>query len=428
MKFGHTTLLSHIAVGAALVSICRAQCQQPLPQNEQKWPYTPFTSSGLNILDSRGQRVSYVGTNWPGSLRPMVPEGLQYASADAIAEKIASLGMNVIRLAWATEMIDDIYENGHDTDLRTTFVETLGETTGEQVYHEVLRNNPEFNHSTTRLQAFDAVAAACAKHKIWVHLDNHQSRAGWCCNLTDGNGWFGYGYFNVTNWVRGLKFMAHYTSRWPNLVSMSLANELRPSLDPLSLTYGWKAWYENMIPAAQAVHDVNSDILIFLSGLNGDTAISPLISGHDLGGGYTFDKTKYNFADKIVLELHDYSFDQAFSNCSVFAADLYSMGWYVMNMSITKNVTNRLPVVMTEFGFPPETYQSSYPQCLKEFLVNNGIGWTMWDLCGSYYIRQGILNYDGLWGLLNENWTAWRNESAIEKFYIPLVQATLAGH
>lgn len=427
MPFGNT-LLRHVVVGAALLSSCHAHWGPGPNQEQYKWPYTPFTSSDLNILDSRGQPVKYAGTNWPGCLHPMVPEGLQYASADSIAEKIASIGMNVIRLGWATEMIDDIYEKGHDTDLRTTFVQSLGETEGEKVFQEVLRHNPEFNPATTRLEAFDAVAAACFRHNIWVHLDNHQSEAGWCCNSTDGNGWFGYGYFNVAKWIRGLEFMARYASAWPNLVSMSLANELRNTTNPVSYTYGWKGWYENMIPAAQAVHDANPNVLIFLSGLNYDLDISPLVSGQDLGGGYVFDKTKYDFEDKIVLELHDYSWDQSDNNCTTFAADLYNMGWYVMNPAITAGVKNRLPVVMTEFGFAPNTYQSSYSQCLKEFLIDNGIGWTMWDVCGSYYIRQGIENFDETWGLLNENWTAWRSESAMQDFYIPLVRDTEAGH
>lgn len=41
------------------------------------------------------------------------------------------------------------------------------------------------------LQVFDAIAAECANQQIWVHLDNHVSKAQWCCSETDGNAWFG---------------------------------------------------------------------------------------------------------------------------------------------------------------------------------------------------------------------------------------------
>lgn len=116
------------------------------------WPHAPFSSHGRWILDNRGQIVTYAGANWPGSLSAMVPEGLQYASVDSIAEQIASLGMNVVRLAYATEMIDDIYANGHDTDLKTTFVKSLGEENGTLVYENVLKHNPQFHARTTRLE------------------------------------------------------------------------------------------------------------------------------------------------------------------------------------------------------------------------------------------------------------------------------------
>lgn len=82
----------------------------------------------------------------------MVPEGLQYASVNSIADQIASLGMNVVRLAFATEMIDDIYTTGHDIDLKTAFVNALGSVNGTRVYQEVLAHNPQFNSTTTRLQ------------------------------------------------------------------------------------------------------------------------------------------------------------------------------------------------------------------------------------------------------------------------------------
>lgn len=61
-------------------------------------------------------------------------------------------------------------------------------------------------------------------------------------------------------------------------------------------------------------------------------------------------------------------------------------------MIVTKNTFR------TEWGFAPDTYTSLYAQCLKGFLENYGVGWTMWDVCGSYYIRDGVLNFDETWG------------------------------
>lgn len=152
-----------------------------------------------------------------------------------------------------------------------------------------------------------------------------------------------------------------------------------------------------MIPAAKAVNAANPNALIFLSGLNYDTNISALVTGQSLGGGYRFDLRDFQFADKLVYELHDYSFDQIFSNCAEFDNDLNADGFFVLNTS-DPSVQNKLPVVITEFGFAPEDYPSLYAQCLKNFIINNHIGWTMWDISGSYYIRQGIQNFNETWG------------------------------
>ncbi|KAG4216890.1 hypothetical protein PC116_g34629 [Phytophthora cactorum] len=122
----------------------------------------------------------------------MIPDGLQYQSIESIVSKIKSVGMNAIRLTYAIQMIDEIYSNnGKDTTVKDSFTKALGQTNGPKVYSQFLAKNPSFNDSTTRLQVFDAVAAECAKQKVFVHLDNHMSKAAWCCSTNDGNSWFG---------------------------------------------------------------------------------------------------------------------------------------------------------------------------------------------------------------------------------------------
>jgi hypothetical protein len=83
----------------------------------------------------------------------MVPEGLQYASIVSIVSGIKSLGMNVIRLTFAIEMIDDTYNNGADVPLLTAFTAALGSISGSIVYAEVLKYNPTFTSATTRVEA-----------------------------------------------------------------------------------------------------------------------------------------------------------------------------------------------------------------------------------------------------------------------------------
>jgi hypothetical protein len=115
------------------------------------WPNGPLVTSGRWIHNSLGENVTYAGVNWPGAADVMIPEGLQYQSIASIVSGIKSLGMNAIRLTFAIEMIDDIY-NGGDVTLADAFNKALGTTKGPVVYQKVLKNNPSFSASTTRLQ------------------------------------------------------------------------------------------------------------------------------------------------------------------------------------------------------------------------------------------------------------------------------------
>lgn len=119
----------------------------------EAFPELPFNTDGPNIINSNGDSVKVAGTNWPGHGEVMIPEGLQYQSVQTIVSDIKSLGANVIRLTYAIQMIDQIYDNGGtDIDIRTAFTEALGEENGSSVLASVLENNPQFTESTTRLE------------------------------------------------------------------------------------------------------------------------------------------------------------------------------------------------------------------------------------------------------------------------------------
>ncbi|RAH49530.1 cellulase family protein [Aspergillus brunneoviolaceus CBS 621.78] len=387
----------------------------------------PLSTSGRWIVDSDGNNVTYAGVNWPGAAEAMLPEGLQYQSIEYIVSKIKSLGMNVIRLTFAIEMIDDIYDNGADVPIKTSLINALGETNGTAVYNDIISNNPQFNDETTRLQVYDAVANECYKQGIYVHLDNHISKAMWCCSTTDGNAWFGDTYFNVANWHRAWTYMATHVKSLPAVKSIGMRNELRTPADNATLTstsYNWEDWYTNMVENAKQVHSANPDLLIFFSGLNFDVTLSPIPTASDLGSGTVFLKTDFDFADKIVLELHNY--DSSASSCSSLSSSLLSDGFNALETD-DSSIKNVLPVVLTEFGYAQDdtTYTGVYASCLAEWIPSVHAGWMVWVLAGSYYIREGTQDYDETWGLLDHTWSDWRSSEAIENGIAPMVNASL---
>lgn len=150
---------------------------------------------------------------WPGAGETMIPEGLQYQPIESIVAKIKSLGMNSIRLTYATELVDQIYMNNMtDVSISQSFISALGQENGTDIFNKVVANNPSFTPNTTRLQVYDAIAGECARQNIYVHLDNHISQASWCCSPWDGNAWWGDTHFSPANWTRGLAFMAEHVS------------------------------------------------------------------------------------------------------------------------------------------------------------------------------------------------------------------------
>ncbi|KAL2837556.1 glycoside hydrolase superfamily [Aspergillus pseudoustus] len=387
---------------------------------------TPFTASGRWILDSKGDRFTYAGANWPGAGEAMIPEGLQYAPVKSTLKKIKSIGMNAIRLTFPIELVDDIYEKGEDTTILDSLINALGTENGTAVFKEITTHNPSLTKKSTRLDAYDLVAAESYKQGIHVELDNHISKAMWCCSTTDGNAWFGDTYFNVDNWKRGLEYMAaHAGASWPALTAIGLRNELRqPATANADFPYNWETWYAQMTDAAARVNAANPHALIFLSGLNYDTTLSPIPTGADLGSGSTFNLSSFAFADKLVLELHNYQ--TTATNCADITGGLYNGGFNALDAD-NDDVVNVMPVVLTEFGFAQDetTWEGVYASCLRSWIPEQQAGWIVWTISGSYYLRSGTQDMDDTWGILDHTWSDWRNPEAIEDGLKVMVKASV---
>ncbi|TLD04032.1 hypothetical protein PgNI_11342 [Pyricularia grisea] len=405
----------------------------------------PFTTSGRWILAGDNKtNVNLAGINWPGAGEAMIPEGLQYQSAAVIAARIKSLGMNVVRLTYATEMVDQIFANGGaDVTVQKSLIAALGQQNGTTVWEMVKNSNPQFDDTITRLQAFDTVASELAKQQIYVLVDNHVSKAQWCCSPLDGNSWWGDTYFSTANWTRGLTYMTEHTRDWPNLIGLSLRNELRQPLTNITLyqqAYNWETWYARTREGAAAIHKANPDALVFLSGLDSDTTLQPVVEGSNLTPGKAmfspgdyFDGAK----SKLVLELHSYANiinERLAKNCTGLRESLVQGGWSAMSTAASpgggaNNVKNRLPTLMTEFGWGQndQEWNSTYATCIQDFLRDDvRAGWMIWAISGSYYVREGRQDFDEPWGILNHDWSDWRSQKHAMGELKRLVNSTLS--
>ena len=105
--------------------------QEAVNGTDAAWPYGPFSTKGRDIVNAKGEAVTWAGVNWPGSGETMVPEGLEWASIEDILSRVQSVGFNFIRLTYAIEMVDQIYErNGSDVGLEIAMINALGYANG----------------------------------------------------------------------------------------------------------------------------------------------------------------------------------------------------------------------------------------------------------------------------------------------------------
>ncbi|KAJ9132242.1 Endoglucanase [Pleurostoma richardsiae] len=417
------------------------------------WPYGPFSTKGSDIVNTRGDAVTWAGVNWPLSGETMVPEGLEWASAEQILSDVASVGFNFIRMGYAIEMIDQVYDrDGEDVPLEVAMITALGFVNGTRVTNEIIAKNPGWTKETTRFEIWSDIASIAAKKAIFIHPDVHVGKAQWCCSHTDGNAWFDDLTFNASNWHRGLAYVATWAKKHPNIVSMSLRNELRESWNVTDLYYNWETLVGNMSAGADAIHEANSGILITWSGMQYDQDLSALTTRKNLltapcykctairddlrRDPVYFDLDSHPWADKIVWELHLYgsSEDVDTGTCPIIEAGLYRNGFNALGVTPPPacNITGdcpsaqRLtPVILSEFGHAQDKtmLNDTLQSCIQAFTKRHGVSWAMWSLAGSYRIRQGAQGVPDTWGLTNFNWTGWIYPDGIESYWKPWVAA-----
>ncbi|KAF6818773.1 endo-beta-1 [Colletotrichum sojae] len=418
-------LMSISGLTALLVAVLSPASASESAADGQRLPLL-LSVIDQNIVDSKNATVALIGVNWAGHERTMLPEGLQHQPIAAIVSKVAEVGFNSVRLTFATEMVDDVVDRGGDVTLKTTLERALGAENGTKVLQQIVKNNPSFNENTKRLEVWDAVAAELARQNVFLHLDNHLSKAGWCCPIDDGNGWFGDTFFNTSNWVRSLSFMAeHGKANWKSFSSIGLRNEIRePAALPFAQTLeprNWTTWKTRMVQAANAVHAANPEVLVFFGGRLLDYDISAPAQGSAVGEpGFNFSLAELPFRNKFVFEQHQYNQIEIVrpgDDCASYVSFLDGLEG---NLTVRSAAgSNRAPLVMSEWGHDQRdekgVFKQSFRRCLVDYMVDRKIGWMVWVLGGSYYTREGVADYDEPFGLLDHTWSSFRGTDSIKQ-------------
>ena len=361
----------------------------------------PLSTSGRWIVDQNGKRFKLRCVNWAGHMETNIPEGLQHQPIDHITSWIANNHFNCVRLTYSIDMALGPNTKVQDSFVGAAAAANVPVSATTALYQGVVQQNPAVANATV-IEAFEAVIQSLNSKGVKVILDNHVSKAQWCCNQTDGNGWFGVPganlddsrYFDIPNWINGLKAVAGFAATQPNVIAMSLRNELRPLItDPEG---GHDIWYKYIQQGAEAISSTNSELLIVVGGVMYAVDLSFI-------GSQMLDTS--SFPNKLVWEFHWYSGTISINNCNLETSAIGSLSGYLL----TQNKPYTAPLWLSEFGTDQGSPDTDYLSCLSNYMSGNDADWAVWALQGSYYIRQGNVEAEETWGLLDKNWNDSRN-------------------
>jgi endoglucanase len=203
----------------------------------------PLHTSGYQTLDAAGHIVRLTSVNWYGfDQKEFVVGGLDHASLEAIIARIHAIGVNSVRLPWANETLER----------------------NPVVADYAVKANPRFRGKRA-LDVMDAVIAALAHARIMVILDNHVSRADWCCSEADGNGLWYNSEYPEERWLADWRTIVrrYKNQRW--VVGADLRNELRSGAQWGGGEAGLD-WHAATERGGDAVLDVNPALLIIVEG------------------------------------------------------------------------------------------------------------------------------------------------------------------
>ena len=284
----------------------------------------PLHTRGRYILDSRGTRVKLASVNWYGaSDEHFIPGGLDVQHRQDIATTIRRLGFNSVRLPYADEMVRK----------------------NPPVAPHLLAANADLV-GFRALDIYHAVVGALTDAGLAVIVNNHITRARWCCdgNLCDSswsNDYLG-SLCTVSQtedeWIENWETIMRPLVRNPFVVGVDLRNEVRSPLG----RHKWYTWATAAEKAAERLLHMQPDWLIVVEGVQ---------SANDISGA-RLRPIELTLPNKLVYSAHVYGWSgwgqlspywkRSYES---FAADMQHNWAYLLTQDIA-------PVWIGEIGVP----------------------------------------------------------------------------
>ena len=336
-------------------------------------------TSGRQILDASGSAVRIAGINWFGfETANYVVHGLWSRDYKDMLNQIASLNFNTLRIPYS----DDILKSG---------------TTPNSINFYQMNTDLQGLNS---LQVLDKIVDYAGSIGLRIILDRHRPDSSGQSAL-----WYTSSVSEAT-WIANMQALATRYQGNPTVVGIDIHNEPH---DPATWGSGDTTtdWQLAAQRAGNAIHQVNSSLLIFVEGIQTYNGVSGWWGGNLMGAGDH--PVQLNTANRVVYSAHDYATsvsDQTWFHASNFPNNLpgvWDQYWgYLYNNDIA-------PVWIGEFG---TTLQSTIDQQWLSALVTylkpsatDSFGWTFWCWNPDSGDTGGILNDD--WSTVNTTKNAY---------------------
>ncbi len=363
-------------------------------------PAVPFHTDSRWILDAKGKRFKLASVNWYGAEeKDHVVAGLDRAELHAVARLIRAEGFNSVRLPWSNEMyeLDPLVDDAR------------------------VAANPKLR-GLHAMEIFDRVIAALAHEGLVVVLDNHTSRADWCCSGSDGNGLWYTSDYPEASWLADWRGIVQRYESEPAVIGADLRNELRAMDDGRTPTWGGSDttldWRAAAMRGGNAVLGVNPKLLVFVEGLAYAT---------DLTGAYS-NPISFAVPGRLVYEAHDYAW---FHTGMTSYSDLSTALGNAWGFLLTQNKAFTAPVWVGEFGTQHDATNVDaasgaglWFKSFRQYLANADIDWSYWALNGTA-ARGATRTTDTVetFGVLDATWSAPASKDLDDALH-PLEAAT----
>jgi endoglucanase len=363
---------------------------------------TPLSTSGRFIVDARGRRVRLAGVNWYGFHEDLgVAPGLERTDRRALAQRIAGLGFNSVRLPfslWMTEQTAPVPD-------------------------QYLAANPDLAGATP-MQVYDACVEALTGEGLIVIPNCHILDPGWCCSADDGNGL----------WYNNRWPAAKFFAAWQDIATRYQPNPLVAAMDimnePRATRVGWRVltptWGSRpktdfaamYTTVGNLIHEVSPHVLIICEGLSYAADLT----------GVARHPVQLERPGQVVYSLHDYPwFHPAGQPRQAYLGQMHRSGGYLLSEQIA-------PLWMGEFGNDtrslanfglapsPPTGSALWWGNFQAWLTDNDVDWCWWALNptqpkGTIPVANRHRSNWGdpePWGLLAPDWRGVANQSVLD--------------